>query len=56
MFAKLTFMDPSSELLIEYVDEDHEVWGSEVWDAEKGRHGGGRFQETDFDDKLAGKN
>ena len=56
MFAKLTFMDPSAELLIEYVDEDYEVWGTEVWDAKKGRLGGGRFQETDFDDKLAGPN
>jgi hypothetical protein len=56
MFAKLSFMDPSPELLIEYVDEDYEVWGSEVWDAQKGRLGGAKFQETDFDDKLAGKN
>jgi hypothetical protein len=56
MFAKLSFLEPSSQLLIEYIDEDYEVWGSEVWDAEKGRLGGGKFQETDFDENLAGKN
>ena len=56
MFAKLSFMEPSPQLLIEYIDEDYEVWGSEVWDAEKGRLGGGKFQETDFDENLAGKN
>jgi hypothetical protein len=56
MFAKLTFLGttgPGTELLIEYIDEDNEVWGSEVWDASKGRLNGGRFQETDFDDNLA---
>jgi hypothetical protein len=55
MFAKLTFLGtsgPGSELLIQYIDEDNEVWGSEVWDARKGRLGGGKFQETDFDDRL----
>ena len=49
MFAKLTFSDTSPQLLIEYIDEDNEVWGTEVWDASKGRLGGVRFQETDFD-------
>lgn len=53
MCAVLTFMDQFSELLIEYVDEDFESWGTEVWSAEKGRFGGGKFQEQDFDDKLA---
>lgn len=55
MFAKLTFMGASgsgTELLIEYIDEDNEVWGSEVWDASKGRLNGGKFQETDFDELL----
>ena len=55
MFAKLSFLEPSPQVLIEYIDEDYEVWGSEVWDAEKGRLGGGKFQETDFDENLAGK-
>jgi hypothetical protein len=34
------------------IDEDFAVWGSEIWDAEKGRLGGPQFNETDFDDKL----
>jgi hypothetical protein len=55
-FAKLTFLEPGPELLIEYIDEDYEVWGSEVWDAGKGRLGGGKFQETDFDKNLTRKN
>ena len=55
-FANLIFQEPSPQLLIQYIDEDYQVWGSEVWDAEKGRLGGGRFQETDFDNKLLGKN
>jgi hypothetical protein len=54
-FAMLSFMGPSSELLIEYIDEDNVVWGSEVWDADKGRFGGAKFQETDFDKNLARK-
>jgi len=54
-FANLIFQEPSPQLLIEYIDEDFEVWGSEQWDAEKGRLGGVKFQETDFDNKLAGK-
>jgi hypothetical protein len=45
----LTFDDASSQLLIEYVDEDFEVWGTEMWDAQKGRLGGSKFQEQDFD-------
>ena len=52
MFAQLTFLGPGPELLIEYIDEDNEVWGSEVWDASKGRLNGGKFQETDFDEQL----
>jgi hypothetical protein len=36
MFATLTFSEPSPEMLIQYIDEDFEVWGTEVWDAEKG--------------------
>jgi len=40
-------------LLIEYIDEDFEVWGSELWDAGKGRLGGVSFQEADFDQNLA---
>jgi Calcineurin-like phosphoesterase len=52
MFVMLTFSDPSPELLIEYIDEDFEVWGSEIWDAAKGRLGGTQFNETDFDNKL----
>jgi hypothetical protein len=46
---------PNPQLLIEYIDEDFEVWGSEVWDASKGRLGGNQFVETDFDDKLKGE-
>jgi hypothetical protein len=55
MFANLSFLGksgPGTELLIEYIDEDNEVWGSELWDAAKGRLNGGKFQETDLDDKL----
>ncbi|MGD0470280.1 MAG: metallophosphoesterase [Terriglobales bacterium] len=52
MFVNLSFLDPSPELLIEYIDEDFEVWGSEIWDAVKGRLGGTPFNETDFDNKL----
>jgi hypothetical protein len=54
MFAQLTFQgSESAALLIEYIDEDNEVWGSEVWDAQKGRlDPSGKFQETDFDDQL----
>ena len=52
MFAMLTLQDSSSELVIEYIDEDSQVWGTEVWDAQKGRLGGSKFQETDFDAKL----
>ncbi|MGH2507387.1 MAG: hypothetical protein ACRDHZ_08280, partial [Ktedonobacteraceae bacterium] len=54
-FANLIFQEPSPQLLIEYIDEDFEVWGSEEWDAGKGRLGGVKFQETDFDNKLVGK-
>jgi hypothetical protein len=50
MFANLTFAGP--ELIIEYIDEDNEVWGTEVWNAESGRLNGGKFQETDFDEQL----
>ena len=53
MFVMLYFSDTSPELLIQYIDEDFEVWGSEVWDAAKGRLGGAPFNETDFDNKLA---
>jgi Calcineurin-like phosphoesterase len=52
MFALLNFSDKSPELLIEYIDEDNVTWGSEVWNAEKGRLGGDGFEETDFDQKL----
>lgn len=52
MFAMLNFSDSSPELLVQYIDEDFEVWGSEVWDAGKGRLGGAPFTETDFDKKL----
>lgn len=52
MFAMLLFSDTSPELVIEYVDEDYEVWGTEVWNAEKGRLGGSPFSESDFDKKL----
>ena len=53
MFVMLSFSDTGPELLIQYIDEDFEVWGSEVWDAAKGRLGGAPFNETDFDNKLA---
>jgi hypothetical protein len=56
MFAKLSFMDPSPQLLIEYIDEDSEVWGSEVWDAGTTRLAGGKLQETDFDQNLTERN
>ncbi len=56
MFAKLSFMEPSPQLLIEYIDEDCEVWGSEVWDAGTTRLAGGKFQETDFDQNLTERN
>ncbi len=52
MFVMLLFSDTSPQLLIEYVDEDYEVWGSELWDAAKGRLEGVQFSETDFDQKL----
>ncbi|AEU37456.1 metallophosphoesterase family protein [Granulicella mallensis] len=55
MYAQLTFQgSESAELLIEYIDEDNEVWGSEVWNAERGRlDASGKFQETDFDKQLS---
>lgn len=28
---------------------------TEIWNATKGRFGGGKFQETDFDNKLIGQ-
>jgi hypothetical protein len=52
MFALLSFADSAAQVLIEYIDEDFEVWGSEVWDAAKGRLDGTPFVETDFDRKL----
>jgi hypothetical protein len=52
MFVVLTFSDTSPELLIEYIDEDNKTWGSEVWDAQKGRLSGDPFVETDYDNKL----
>ena len=52
MFVMLSFSDTSPELFIDYIDEDSEVWGSEVWDAAKGRLGGIQFNETDLDNKL----
>jgi hypothetical protein len=52
MLATLSFQDPGRELLIQYIDEDFEVWGTEIWDASKGRLGGVPFRETDFDKKL----
>jgi hypothetical protein len=45
MYAQLYFA--GEELAIEYTDEDNWVWGTEVWNATKGRLNGGRFQETD---------
>jgi Calcineurin-like phosphoesterase len=56
MFVNLSFLEPGPQLLIEYIDEDFEVWGSEVWDAAKGRLGGAQFNETDFDNKLKSEN
>ena len=56
MCVMLTFSDPTAEILIEYIDEDFEAWGTEVWNAQKGRLGGGKFQEQDFDKKLVGGN
>ena len=52
MFVMLNFLDPSSQILIEYIDEDYEVWGSEMWNATKGRLAGTQFTESDFDNKL----
>jgi hypothetical protein len=52
MFVNLSFSDASPELLIQYIDEDFEVWGSEIWNAAKGRLGGIQFNESDFDNKL----
>jgi len=56
MFIMLYFSDTSPELLIQYIDEDYEIWGSEVWDAANGRMGGSQFIETDFDKKLRTEN
>jgi Calcineurin-like phosphoesterase len=44
-FAELRFA--GTELLITYCDEDNLVWGSELWDASKGRLGGTKFGEYD---------
>ncbi|HEY1501190.1 MAG TPA: metallophosphoesterase [Acidobacteriaceae bacterium] len=52
MFVLLTLSDASPELVIRYIDEDYQVWGTEVWDAQKGRLGGSPFEETDYDEKL----
>jgi hypothetical protein len=51
-FVALTLQDSSPEMIIQYIDEDLKVLGSEVWDATKGRLGGSSFQETDLDDKI----
>lgn len=50
MFAELNF--GGTQLIIRYIDEDNVVWGSELWDASKGRLNGVKFQETDFDAQL----
>jgi hypothetical protein len=47
-FAMLTFDDASSQLRIEYLDEDFEVWGTEMWDAQKGRLGGCQTSRAGF--------
>jgi hypothetical protein len=52
MFVMLRFLEHDSKILIEYIDEDYQVWGSEIWDAGKGRLGGTPFTESDFDSKL----
>lgn len=52
MFVVLSFFDSTSEILIEYIDQDLELWGSEIWDATKGRLGGKPFDESDYDNKL----
>lgn len=55
-FVNLLFQDPPSpQVLIQYIDQDNVQWGFELWDAEKGRLGGVKFQETDFDNKLTFK-
>ena len=52
MFVMLSFLEEDSKILIEYIDEDYQVWGSEIWDASKGRLAGNQFTESDFDNKL----
>ena len=52
MFVMLSFLEEDSKILIEYIDEDYQVWGSEIWDASKGRLAGTQFTESDFDNKL----
>lgn len=52
MFVMLSFSDTVPQLRIDYIDEDNQVWGSELWDAPKGRLGGIQFEESDFDKKL----
>ena len=44
-FAELRFGGP--ELLINYCNEDNGTWGTELWDATKGRLGGTKFTEYD---------
>ena len=52
-FAELRF--GGTELLITYCDEDNLVWGTELWDATKGRLGGPRFVEYDGLTQTAGR-
>jgi hypothetical protein len=51
-FAELRFA--GTQLLITYCDEDHMVWGTELWDASKGRFGGTKFVEYDGVAQTAG--
>lgn len=44
-FAVLTFS--GSQLLVNYYDENFNTWGTELWDATKGRLGGDGFTEYD---------
>ena len=52
VFVMLNFLEQNSKILTESIDEDYEVWGSEMWDGAKGRLAGTPFTESDFDNKL----
>lgn len=45
MFAELQFEGP--QVVVQYTDEDNRCWGTEMWDATKGRLNGGKFYESD---------